>query len=620
MSATDPRLLRHYNQELSYLRRRAVEFSEDHRQVAARLGVDAPTDPDPHVERLLEGVAYLNARVQLKLDDQFPAFTQYLLDALYPHYLAPTPAMAIMEFQPRPGDEELAKGVLHPRQSQIKATLDGDTTAPVEFRTAFDVRLWPIKVTAVDYLPTRAAVAAATGEAGAPAALRIRIEATSPAALSALALDSLPIFIDGGEDVPNLLYQQILGEAAGVRVCAPERGRRDAWVERAGPAEAMGFAADEALLPGNARSFRGYRLLSQYFAMPEVFRFARLTGLRKGFARADRALDIVILFNRPMAHLAGAVSADTIRLFTTPVINLFEKRFDRVLVDRRHDEHIVIPDRVANLDYEVYRIDSVTGYAEGDTDGTPALPVYARRAQRGIRPLFFSLRRKLRRLSEAEIQRRRESDYIGTETWISLSSPGEPALARSIVELGLSGYVTNRALATRLRPGAANLRLVATEAEGLEGVRILRGPTRPQPPLGIADAGWRIVSHLAPGHNGFVNADGGPELLADHLALYLRDEAPALRREIQGLTGLVSSTVTRRAAGQARLAFQRGQRLTMSVAAGSFEAGTAYLFTSVVARFLAEFATVNSFVETEVVTDNGLSWGWGTCPGSRPTI
>ena len=620
MTAIDPRLLRHYNDELVYLRRRAVEFSEDHRQVAGRLGLDAPTDPDPHVERLLEGVAYLNARVQLRLDDQFPAFTQYLLDALYPHYLAPTPAMAILEYRPTGGDEALANGIVHPRGSAVQAWLEADTHARVQFRTGADVTLWPIRVSAVEYLPTRAAVAGATGEAAGAAGLRIRIAATSAVPLSALPLDTLPLFIDGGQDTPNLLFQQIMADGVGVRVCAPERGRRDAWSVRAGAPEAMGFAADEALLPGDARSFRGYRLLCEYFAMPEKFRFVRLTGLRAGLARADREVDIVLLFDRPVDALAGAVSADTIRLFTVPAINLFERRFDRVILDRRREENLVIPDRVGLLDYEVYRLGSVAGYARGDAHGAPALPLYARRAQRGVRPLYYSLRRRLRRLGEVETRQRRESDYIGTETWISLSSPDDPALARNIAELGITGLVTNRALATRLRPGQANLKIMVDEAKGIEDIRILRGPTRPQPPLGLSDAAWRIVSHLAPGHQGFVREDGAPDLLADHLSLYLRDEAPALRREIQGITGLSAQTVTRRAGGQARLAFQRGQKLVMSLAAGSYDAGSAYLFTSVIAKFLAEAATINSFTECEVRADNGLTWGWEPCSGHRPTI
>lgn len=620
MTAVDPRLLRHYNNELLYLRRRAVEFSEDHRQVAGRLGIDAPTDPDPHVERLLEGVAYLNARVQLKLDERFPAFTQYLLDALYPHYLAPTPAMAIMEYTPRAGDEALAKGIVHPRGSAIQTWLDGDAHARVEFRTGFEVTLWPIRVAAVEYLPTRAAVAGATGAAGGAAGLRIRLTATSPASMSALAIDTLPLFVDGGQDAANLLFQQMMADCVGVRVCAPERGRRDAWSVRADAVEPMGFSADEALLPNEARSFRGYRLLCEYFAMPEKFRFARLTGLAAGFAKADRELDIVLLFDRPVDALVGTASTDTIKLFATPAINLFERRFDRVLVDRRRDEHLVIPDRVGLLDYEVYRLDSVTGYARGEAHGSPALPLYARRAQRGVRPLYYALRRRLRRLSEMETRQRRESDYIGTETWISLSSPDTPALAQGIAELGMRGLVTNRALASRLRPGQANLRIMVDEAQGIETVRIIRGPTRPQPPLGISDAAWRIVSHLAPGHQGFVRDDSAPDLLADHLSLYLRDETPALRREIQGITGLRAETVTRRTGGQARLAFQRGQKLVMTLAAGSYDAGSAYLFTSVIAQFLAEFATINSFTECEVRTDTGMKWGWEPCSGHRPTI
>ena len=354
--------------------------------------------------------------------------------------------------------------------------------------------------------------------------------------------------------------------------------------------------------------------------MPEKFRFARLTGLKAGMARADKAVDIVILFRRSIPALASAVSNDTVVLFATPVINLFEKRFDRALIDKRTHEHIVLPDRSAALDYELYRLDSVTAYTKGDAVGIPALPLYARRAQRGVRPLFYSLRRKLRRLSEAETRRRRESDYIGAETWISLSSPGEPALAASITELGLRGLVTNRALSTRLRPGAGALDLALADSKGVAAISILRGPTRPQPPMGMIDGGWRIVSHLAPGHDGFVREDGMPDLLADHLSLYVRDETPALRREIQGIVGLTATNVTRRVAGDMRVAFQRGQKVTMKVALGSFEAASAFLFTSVVARFLAEFATINSFAECEVHADNGLSWGWGAWQGRRPTI
>lgn len=615
MTSVDPRLLRHYNDELIYLRRRAAEFSEDHRQVAGRLGLDAPTDPDPHVERLLEGVAFLAARVQLKLDDRFPILAQHLLDSLYPHYLAPTPSMAIVQLDPLAGEEALAAGITHPRGANFQAWLESDRHVRTQWRTGMAVTLWPIRVVAAEYLPTRAAVANAAGEALGAAGLRIRLAATGPAPLSALPLDELPLFIDGGQDTPNFLFQQLVADANGTRVCPVGGGRIPA-----GRVEQLGLGADEALLPGDRRSFRGYRLLCEYFALPDKFRFVRLTGLRRGLAEADREADIVVAFDRMVPALAGAVSADTIRLFAAPAINLFEKRFDRVLLDRRREQHLVLPDRTGPSDFEVYRLDQVTAYVRGQAQGFPATPLYARGVGRGVQPLHYSLHRRLRRLGEAETQRRRESDYIGTECWISLTSPGQPALARDMDELSVRGLVTNRALATRLRPGASNLQLVMNEAVGVASLRILRGPTRPQAPLGLGDAAWRVVGHLAAGQSGFVAADGSPDLLADHLSLYLRDEAPALRREIQGITGVTAKTVTRRAGGQVRLAFQRGQQITLQLATAAFAAGSGYLFTSVISRFLAEFAAVNSFTECEVRTDEGLTWGWPPCPGQRPTI
>src|ERR1051325_2747058 len=118
----DPRLLRFYNDELGYLRESAREFGEEHETVAARLGLKTPTDPDPYVERLLEGVAFLGARVQLKLADQYPEFTQHLLHAIQPHYLAPMPSICFAGFEPKEGDQVLIKGHKVPRGTALTAT------------------------------------------------------------------------------------------------------------------------------------------------------------------------------------------------------------------------------------------------------------------------------------------------------------------------------------------------------------------------------------------------------------------------------------------------------------------------------------------------------------------
>ena len=137
----DPRLLRHYNQELAHLREMGAEFAQQFPKIAARLGIDGIEVSDPYVERLFEGFAFLAGRVQLKLEAEFPRFTQRLLDIVYPQFLAPTPSMLIAQFKPDLNDPGLAGGVTLPRGSRMHSLLGkGDETA-CEFRTAQAVEL-----------------------------------------------------------------------------------------------------------------------------------------------------------------------------------------------------------------------------------------------------------------------------------------------------------------------------------------------------------------------------------------------------------------------------------------------------------------------------------------------
>src|SRR5882757_10147518 len=96
----DPRLLRHYENELAFMREMGSEFASEFPKIAARLDLNSFDVPDPYVERLMEGFAFLTARIQLKMEAEFPTFTQSLLQMVYPHFAAPTPAMAIVAITP----------------------------------------------------------------------------------------------------------------------------------------------------------------------------------------------------------------------------------------------------------------------------------------------------------------------------------------------------------------------------------------------------------------------------------------------------------------------------------------------------------------------------------------
>ena len=620
----DPRLLRAYNEELTYLRETAREFGEEHETVAGRLGLKNPTDTDPYVERLLEGVAFLGARVQLKLQDQFPDFTQHLLHAIQPHYLAPTPSICIAAFEPQEGDQAIATGFSVPRQTDLTAIAKDQGGATVSFRTGHDVTLWPLKIVEAEYLSSRAAIASYAGIANvrAESGLRLRFSSVGGVPLSKIAPPSLPIYIDGSEAIPGELYRQLAGETMAVLGRSPgSAAGSEGWVRLAKP-EPHGFDDDCALLPTAGRSFKGYRLLTEYFACPERFLFVKLLDLGAAFAKCDQTCDIIFLFDRAAPVLTAAVTPSNFRLFATPAINLFEKQLGRVQVISTEHEYQLMADRTRPLDFEVYRVLEMVAYGKSNKEPRPVAPLYAFGAllYDWREALFFVPRLRRRRLSTKEQRLRRRSDYLGTETWISITSPGDAARLDDIHELAVRALVTNRELPELLRFGGGSD--LAVSGVPARAVNVVRAPTRPQPPMGLHDGAWRVIGHLTPNYATLAPEDhDDPSMLRDHLALYGRPDDPTMRRQIDGVLSVRSSPVTRRVPGQERLAFARGQRIRLKLDDASFENARLYLFASVLERFLAEFASVNSFVECVFDTPReGVIGQWPPRIGLRRNI
>ena len=596
----DPRLLRAYNEELAYLRETAREFGEEHEAVAGRLGLKTPTDPDPYVERLLEGVAFLSARVQLKQQDQYPEFTQHLLQAIQPHYLAPTPSICVAAFEPKEGDPVLVKGFKVPRGTEIAAETSDNT--PVIFKTGHEVTLWPLKITQVEYLGSRAAVApfaAGTGlrpEAG----LRLRFSGVGEAPLNKINPDRIALYLDGSETIPGELYRQIAGETIAVAGRdANSAAGSGGWMSLPKPVQ-LGFGDDEALLPADTRAFRGYRLLSEYFACPERFFFVGLDGLGKVFAQSKDACDIVLLFSRSVPALSNALTPTNFRLFATPAVNLFEKQLGRVQLTAYDHEYHVIPDRTRPTDFEVFRLIDVKAVAKDNADLQPVAPLYAFGAllYDWRNAIFYTTQLRSRRLSTREQRVRRTQDYVGTETWIALTAPGNPALIENLQELAVRALVTNRELPETLTfRGDSHFTVGGMPVSKLA---VVRAPTRPRPPLGLNDAAWRVIGHLTPNYATLVGQDGDdPSLLRDHLALYGRQDDASARRQIDGITSVGSRMITRRVPGLERMAVARGHHIRIRLDDGQFDRARMFVFTAVLERFLAEFATINTFTECE---------------------
>ena len=374
----DPRLLRYYNLELQHLREMGAEFAQQFPKIAARLGMNGLEVADPYVERLLEGVAFLASRVQLKLDAEFPRFTQALLEIIHPHYLAPTPSMLVAQLRPDTGDANLAGGrKVVPRGTAMQGLAAGEDATACEFRTAHDVTLWPIEILSASYftfapdLPLNRLAVAQRIKGG----IRIRLKATAGLKFAQTGLDRLAFFVAGRDDVANKLCELCLAAPVGVLV-VPGKGPTASYEFL--PSSAVrqaGFADTQALLPVTERSFQGYRLLQEYFSFPQKFRFIEVSGLGPAVSRtAADEIELVILLGRGDGTLERVVDATNFALYCTPAINLFPKRVDRINVSDASHEFHVVPDRTRPLDFEIYQVTNVTGHGIGSDSEQQFLP------------------------------------------------------------------------------------------------------------------------------------------------------------------------------------------------------------------------------------------------------
>ena len=198
----DPWLLRYYGRELQYVRELGAEFARDFPKIAGRLGLDTFECSDPYVERLLEGFAFLSARVHLRIDSEFPRFTQHLLEIVYPHYLAPTPSMAVVQMRPNLAEGTLAQGYRVPRGTALRSLLGRGEKTPCEYRTSQDLTLWPLELIHAEYTGYVGDIGDVRLPARARGAIRLKLRTTAGLTFADLGLADLPLFIRGADELP----------------------------------------------------------------------------------------------------------------------------------------------------------------------------------------------------------------------------------------------------------------------------------------------------------------------------------------------------------------------------------------------------------------------------------
>ncbi|GAC1409283.1 MAG: type VI secretion system baseplate subunit TssF [Burkholderiaceae bacterium] len=623
----DPRLLHYYNQELRHLHEMGAEFAEQFPKIAARLGIDGIEVTDPYVERLLEGAGFMAARVQLKIDAEFPRFTQRLQEVVLPNLLAPTPSMLIAQFRPQADETNLAKGVTIARGSAMRSQLGRGDTSACEFRTAHDVTLWPLTISAAAYftyapdLPLASLPISKRIKGG----VRLRLKTTGGLNFEQLALHELRLFVSGSDETAYRLHELCMGSLIGILVAPASRPWPWHVYLPSGNVKTVGYADDQALLPTTLRSFQGYRLLQEYFAFPQRFLFFDVQGLGPAVQRhAGDELEIVFLFDRGEASLDSAVDATTFCLHCAPAINLFPKRAERIhLTDATPDYHVVA-DRTRPMDFEVHEVTNVIGYGLGGGSEQVFAPFYAVYHPKDEQPTgYYCVQREPRLLSESQKKNGFRSSYIGSEVFISLVDPDEAPFRNDLRQLSLQTVCTNRDLPLHMPLGVGSTDFTLDAAAPLESIRCIKGPSAPASALSQGATAWRFINHLSLNYLSLLNTDErqGAVALREMLGLYVTSGESGLRKQVDALLSVRARPTVRRLPVDGPLSFGRGIAIELEVDEMGFQGSSAFLFGSVLEQFFARHVSLNSFTETVLrSTTRGTIMHWKPRCGTRPII
>ena len=578
--------LRHYYEnELKYLRKLGVEFKAKFPNIAERLQLEETTCADPHAERLLEGFAFLAARIHRRLDDDFPEIPDAILSVVYPHFQRPVPSFSVVEFKDG-GDLSACA----PVDRGTKLTARGQQGVTCRFRTCFDTAIWPVEVESATWTTAEQLEPPVRGS-GSAAVIRLVIRCQGEGLFAKLGLDSLRFFLHGPGEFPYALHELLLNNTTQVLARDPQQPRRPRVALKRKAIQGVGFDAADALVPYPKRSFEGYRLLQEYFAFPQKFLFLDVQGLQEATSPTQNTVELLFFlspFEREDRRLMmeKETKAGAFRLNCTPIVNLFEQTSEAIQLSQQQHEYVIVPDRRRPKGIEVFSVDSVVEANPSSGELAPYDPFYSYRHSSGEgkpRSFWYARRKGLPWRHEG-----------GTDMRLSLVDLSRRPLVPNVSALTCRLTCTNRDL-----PARPNLSAFEIEGGGVvKSVATLVPPTPSWPAPHEGAALWRLVSHLSLNHLSLVTE--GTEALREILRLYDFGNPVQNRRQIEGILKVESEPQFARVASDHGIAFARGTLVKLQLDEPQFAGAGAFLFSSVLDHFLGMYTSLNSFTQLHV--------------------
>jgi len=600
-------LIGYYQRELAFLRDAAGAFAEAHPKIASRLRLTREAVEDPHVGRLIESAAFMNARLRHKLDDDFPDLSDTLLLTLFPSLIQPVPSAFVARLRPEPG---LAEATLVPRGTTL--VTEPVAGEPLRYRTAWDTMLLPLAIeqAAMGGLPLDAPP---LGGPQAKGVLRLSLKLTSAeASFTGLGLDTLRLYLRADPRRAQILLEQLGVNLLGVGVGSGPDDARAALLPPSA-VRMMGMAADELLLPqGNATS-TAYAVVQEHFAYPQKHLFLEVRGLSARTLTLDG--DRIALFfylDKVSPELERVVRADDFELFATPALNLFPLEAEPIQLDHSRVDYRIVPDARREDALEVHSVTAVT-LQSGSGERVAAPPLHS----------IDCGTARLGRFFHALARRSSFGPGGGDDLFLSVADLDGALLGDPSTIAQVSVLAMNRELPTRLPFGGGQPALALdTPVPGLAEASALTRPSPTRRPSRRRAAVWKLIGQLSLNHLALTGGTRGAQVLREVLALYDVADTPESAGLRDRLTGIVAAPGVGRVRVGGHTALVAGTDLVLEVEDERLSGSGAFLLAAVLERFLASACALNSFTRltARLRRETGVWKSWPARVGDRELV
>ena len=613
--------LHYYNLEMQYMREMCGEFAKDFPKVAGRFGMDEFSCEDPYVERLLQGYSFISAKAHQGLDGGFPELSHTLLNSLYPDFLMPIPSTGIVKLSPAKSNEIPSNGAIFRRGTELKTPqIKGEEEC--HFHTAHDVKVWPIDIVDAKYYPDDISPLGLNRSAQSQSCLCLELKTNNGTKFKNFNMDCLEFYLTDSA-ITMELYEMLLANCSQIIVQPKSGGIRERiYNSRKDIITSRGFDQEDSLFPTNPQTFEGYRLFRKFFVLPQSFMFIQVDKIKKAIKEMDSDnINIIFVFDRENQKLKGKISKKNFDLFCTPVANFFVQEFLNISL-KNGTSNIDLFQKSSSRSLEILKILDVQGIVEKNGNAQILTKLHLNsNLLDDVQPnhLCYSLNCSPRSLTEEELGNETDTNYDGTNTYISIVDQNNKPYQGHLKQLKIISMCSNRGLPLTISSKQKNLYLFTDSANiTMDKIKLICGPTKPYSEHLLIPP-WEIINHISLNFLTMTDENNTKtaETIKSILEMYTVSEMQ--KKYIEGIKSITTARKQQRFNNQGDYSFVNG--LSIDLLFDKQKANYYFLLGMVIDRFFMHATPVDTFIQTTLNTKKqGNIIQWPARKGTRPLI